>query len=92
MVALDTFLPVIYTHLVKPGKLTWAEIIKACCINPSDIVTPYDQEEGTPLAAPLLLFNPEEEFTVTQATMNCGTLNTPLLGQQLTGSITLPIC
>lgn len=92
MVALDTFLPAIYTHLVKPGKLTWAEVIKACCTNPADIVTPYDQEEGTPLAAPLLLFNPEEEFTVTQATMNCGTLNTPLLGQQLSGSITLPIC
>ena len=92
MVALDTYLPAIYTHLIKPGKLTWAEVIKACCVSPAEIATPYDQEEGTPVVAPLLLFDPEVEFCVTESTMNCGTLNTPLLGTTLQGGVTMPLC
>ncbi len=92
MVALDTFLPAIYTYLIKPGKLSWAEVVRACCINPAEIATPYDHEEDTPMVAPLLLFAPDTEMTVTEATMNCGTLNTPLLGSTLNGSITLPLC
>lgn len=92
MVALDTLLPALYTHLVKPGKLSWADIVRVCCINPVSIVCPYDQEEGTPLEAPLLLFDPTAEFTVTEAEMTCGTTNTPLLGSGLCGGITLPLC
>lgn len=92
MVALDTLLPAIYTHLVKPGKLNWADVVRACCTNPVSLVSPYDQEEGTPLEAPLLLFDPATEFTVTEADMTCGTTNTPLLGSCLNGSITLPLC
>lgn len=92
MVSLDTFLQTIYTMLVLPGKLSWAEVVRACCINPAIIANPYDQEEGTPIAAPLLLFAPNEEFTVTEELMNCGTTNTPLLGKTLRGGITLPLC
>lgn len=92
MVALDTFLQAIYTQLVKPGKLTWKDVVRACCTNPARIANPYDQEEDTPVVAPLLLFDPNTEFTVTEAMMNCGTTNTPLLGRTLYGGITLPLC
>lgn len=91
MVALDTFLPAIYTYLIKPGKLNWAEIIKACCTAPVAIVNPYDREEDTPVAAPLLLFAPDEEQHITPETLNCGTTNSPLLGTVLQGTVTLPI-
>ena len=92
MVSLDTFLQAVYTLLVLPGKLSWNDVVRTCCINPAIIANPYDQEEGTPIAAPLLLFDPNAEFTVTEDLMNCGTTNTPLLGKSLRGGITLPLC
>ncbi len=91
MVALDTFLPAIYTHLIKPGKLSWADVVRACCTAPVSIVNPYDREEDVPVAAPLLLFSPAEEQLVTPESLCCGTLNSPLLGTKLCGSVTLPI-
>lgn len=91
MVGLDTFLPAIYTYLIKPGMLSWAEVIRACCTAPMAIVNPYDREEDVPVAAPLLLFSPDEEYIVTPDSLCCGTLNSPLLGRSLCGTVTLPI-
>ncbi len=91
MIALDTFLPVIYTHLVKPGKLSWADVVRTCCINPVSIANPVDLEEDVPTVAPLLLFDTETSYEVGAETLPCGTLNTPFLGTQLHGSITLPL-
>lgn len=91
MVALDTFLPAIYTHLIKPGKLSWADVVRACCTAPVNIVNPYDREEDVPVAAPLLLFSPDEQHLVTPDSLSCGTINNPMLGTTLSGSVTLPI-
>ncbi len=84
---LDTFLPAVYTHLVKPGKLTWAEAVRACCINPATIAL----TESEASAAPLLLFDPAARFTVTPERLACGAVNTPLLGRELCGGITMPL-
>ena len=43
------------------------------------------------MIAPLMLFDPTTEVSVTEGIMNCGTLNTPLLGSTINGSVTLPI-
>lgn len=91
MIGLDTFLQAIYTHLVKPGKLSWEDVVRACCINPVNIANPIDLEEDVPSAAPLLLFDPEISFEVGADNLPCGTLNTPFLGTTLNGSITLPL-
>lgn len=91
MVSLDTYLPAIYTHLIKTEKLKWQDVVRACCITPAEIVSPYDQEEGTPMTPPLLLFDPAAEQNVTESVMTCGTTNTPLLGSQLNGAVTFPI-
>ncbi len=88
-VGLDTFLPAVYTHLIAPGKLSWAEAIDACCINPARIAGMLT-EEGQ-LNAPLLLFDPEASFCVTPERLACGTLNTPLLGQTLRGTMLHPL-
>ena len=91
MVGLDTFLPVLYTHLVKPGLLSWAELVRACSTRPAQIVNPQDTEEGVPMSAPLMLFDPAATFTVDEDTLPCGVLNTPHLGQSLCGGVTLPL-
>ncbi len=88
-VGLDTFLPSVYTYLVKPGKLSWAEAIQACCLNPARIARPQADEGDA--APPLLLFDPSAPFTVTPERLACGTLNTPLLGQQLYGAMVHPL-
>ncbi len=91
MIALDIFLQAIYTHLIKPGKLSWADVVRTCCINPVNISNPIDLEEDVPTVPPLLLFDPESSFTVGADALPSGTLNTPFLGTQLHGHITLPL-
>ncbi len=88
-VGLDTFLPALYTHLVKPGRLSWAELVRACCLNPARLARP--QADGGDAEPPLLLFDPETRFTVTPERLACGTLNTPLLGQELCGTMLHPL-
>ncbi len=88
-IGLDTFLPAVYTHLIKPGKLSWQEAIRACSLNPARIAGMNEEDGST--NAPLLLFDPAESFTVCPERLACGTLNTPLLGQELCGGITLPL-
>ncbi len=88
MVGLDTFLPAVYTHLVKPGKLSWQEAIRACSENPARIA---GMEERGFTAPPMLLFDAAASFTVTPERLACGTLNTPLLGRQLHGAMVHPL-
>ncbi len=91
MVGLDTFLPALYTHLVKPGKLSWADVVRACSSAPVKIVNPFDREEDVPVVAPLLLFAPDEQQIVTCDSLCCGTINNPMLNSTLYGGVTLPI-
>lgn len=91
MTALDTFLPALYTHLIKPGKLSWAELVQACCVAPLHIANPQDEERDETACVPLLLFDPEPEYTVTANHLICGTLNSPQLGTTLCGHVTLPL-
>ncbi len=86
---LDTFLPAVYTYLVKPDKLTWAEAITACCLNPARIASPQPADAFA--ATPLLLLDPGASFTVTPESLDCGTLNSPFLGRGLYGGVTLPL-
>lgn len=91
MCLLDHYLPTLYTQLVKPGKLTWAELVRACCTAPCAIAAPEVADPAEPEGMPLLLFDPSVEYTVTADTLPCGTLNTPLLGSTLCGHVTLPL-
>lgn len=91
MVGLDTFLPALYTYLVRPGKLGWEDIIRTCSTNPAHIANPHDREEDVPATAPLLLFDPAADAPVTEESLSCGTLNTPLLGATLSGKVILPL-
>ncbi len=87
-VGLDTFLPAVYTYLIAPGKLTWQEAIRACSTNPARIAG-KGQVDGA--HAPHLLLDTEESFIVTPERLACGTLNTPLLGRELHGTMLHPL-
>ena len=91
MCLLDHFLPTIYTRLVQSGKLTWTELVQACCVNPCSIVCPEVMDSEEPEGMPLLLFDPNATSMVSEENLPCGTLNTPLMGQTLSGSVILPL-
>ena len=91
MCLLDHFLPTLYTHLVEPGKLSWAELVQACCVNPSSLAAPDVVDPAEPEGMPLLMFDPATATVVSEDNLPCGTLNTPLIGQSLSGSVTLPL-
>ena len=91
MCLLDHFLPTLYTKLIQTGKLTWAELVQACCVNPCSIAAPEVMDPEEPDGMPLLLFSPETQTQVSAESLPCGTLNTPLLGSSLNGSVTLPL-
>lgn len=91
MCLLDHFLPTIYTKLVQPGKLSWDDLVRVCCVAPCTIVCPDVMDPEEPEGMPLLLFDPEATSEISVETLPCGTLNTPLLGQTLKGSVTLPL-
>lgn len=90
MAVLDHFLPALYTHLVKPGLLTWAELVRACSTAPCGIVKPVDGYDE-PRVAPLMLFDPSACGTVQAAQLACGTQNSPFIGGELCGSVILPL-
>lgn len=91
MCLLDHFLPTIYTKLVQTGKLSWAELVQACCVNPCSIACPDVTNPEEPEGMPLMLFDPAARTVVNEENLPCGALNTPLLGQELCGSVTLPL-
>ena len=80
MLGLDTYLPALYTHLVKPGKLSWQALVAACSERPLRLL-------GVDAALPRLRFDTSASTTVSAATLPSGTLNSPFLGQELCGAI-----
>ncbi len=84
MIMLDTFLPLIYTHLIKTGLLSWEHVIRVCCTNPSRIAT------GSSQATAPILFSPDDSRCITADALPSGTLNSPVLGDVLEGRVLIP--
>ncbi len=84
MITLDTFLPHIYTHLIKTGLLDWQDVLRVCCSNPSRIAT------GSSEATPPIVFCPNDSRCITADMLPTGTLNSPVLGAVLEGRVLLP--
>ncbi len=87
MIGLDTYLPSLYTQLVKTGKLNWAQLIQACCVRPAAILK---GQEDKPL--PIVLFNPEAKSSIQASDLPSGTINSPYLGQELDGAVSYISC
>lgn len=89
MISLDTFLPALYTHLVKPGKLSWETLIQCTSTNPRRIMGLPTAELKEGAAADFVLFQPEENTEVTADFLRSKARNTPWLNQSLAGKVVL---
>lgn len=87
MALLDTFLPALYAHLVKPGLLTWHQIVTLCCDNPRKLMHLPNATLEAGVSADFVLFNPDENTVVTEDFLKSRSRNTPFLGQTIPGKV-----
>ena len=85
IVGLETELPLVLTHMVRTGALSWSRLVDAFCVQPRAIcrMAPVSIAAGS--EATLTLIDPEAAFTVTPEFLESSAKNTPFIGAELTG-------
>lgn len=85
IVGLETELPLVLTHLVNPGLMSWQRLVEVTSVNPRRIcrLAPVRIEEGA--EATLTLVDPHASFTVTADFLAGHGKNTPFIGRTLDG-------
>ena len=88
VVGLETSLPLMLTHLVASGKMSWQRLVEVMCVNPRKVarLAPVKVEAGS--VADLTLIDPQVAFEVTPE-LFCGKQhNSAFMGAKLTGRAT----
>ena len=85
IVGLETELPLVLTHLVRTGVLSWDRLVDAFCVKPRAVcrMAPVRIEPGC--EATLTVIDPEAAFTVTPEYLESLAKNTPFIGDELVG-------
>ena len=90
MSGLELALPLMLA-LVRAGHLTLTDVVRRCSVEPARLL-------GEPLGslapgrtADLVVFDPEERWTVTPEALRTKSKNTPLLGMELQGRVKLTL-
>lgn len=90
IIGLETSLALGITQLVNSGHLTLMHLLEKMTINPAQLYhldAGYIAEQGP---ADLVIINQDETFTLTSSESK--SINTPFLGQELTGKVKYTIC
>ncbi len=94
-IGLETTLGICGEKLVKGGFLNWKEVIEKISVNPAKLYE-LDKfgagkiDEGT--IANITIFDPKEEWQLTEEDITSRSHNTPLIGSNLTGKVKYTIC
>ena len=83
----EAALPALYTHLVRPGLLSWSELANAMSLRPRALMGLEQPQfnEGEP--CDMILFNPEAEGVLDPAGWRSKARNTPFAGARLWGRV-----
>ncbi|MGN0157765.1 MAG: dihydroorotase [Brotaphodocola sp.] len=89
---LETALALGVTNLVKAGVLSMVQLMEKMSLNPAILYHLEDTKGwlGTGADADLVLFDPDEQWTVTEFESKAS--NTPFLGERLFGKVKYTIC
>lgn len=84
---LETALPSLFEHLIRPGRLPWDLLVRTFSHTPRRIIglDLPDFREGS--AADFVIFDPEGSTHVTPDTMASKSRNTPFIGSTLAGFV-----
>lgn len=88
MVGLETALAASLTALYHTGEMNLSDILRKLTINPANILRlPSAGRLAIGLDADLVIFDPEEEWTVEPQNFHSLSRNTPLAGKRLKGKV-----
>jgi dihydroorotase len=85
IVGLETFLPLVSTHLVHAGHLSWTQAIEKMTINPAQVL---GIDRGTLLpgrTADVTIIDPDLEWTIDKNAFKSKSRNTPFHGWKVKG-------
>lgn len=85
IVGFETALGLAITYLVRPGILTMQELLRKMSVNPADILGLNKGNLGVGRCADIVIFNPEERYTVHTAELHSKSKNSPYDGWELYG-------
>ena len=87
MVALETAVGQVATHLIQRGVIDWAKAFAKLSTHPARLlgIDAGTLREGAP--ADLVLIDPARRWTVDAPAMQTKAYNTPLHGRELTGQV-----
>lgn len=85
IIGLETAVPIVVTHLVKKGILTWTQLVEKMATNPVKILglSKGTLQEGAD--ADITIIDPNEKWTLTADQIRSQSKNSPFLGKELTG-------
>lgn len=89
MVGLETAFPILYTTLIKSGKLSWARAAEVMSSTPARIAGYSDHGRGISVGAPahLAVINPTGTLRVDRAQLASKSKNTPFHGMEFRGTV-----
>lgn len=92
IIGLETLLGCVITGLVKPGHLTIEKAIQLMTINPANIIKINAGNLMIGAPADIVMFNPNEEWIVTEDYFYSKSCNSPFIGTKLTGKVKCTLC
>ena len=87
MLSLQTFFPVVNTHLIGTQALDWDAFVRMVAIRPREILRQAPAPVAAGATADLSLFHPGESWQLQAADLPSRAKNSPWLGQSLTGRV-----
>ena len=87
MVGLETALALAVTNLVKPGHISLYQMIERMSMTPARLygLRAGDLSTGSP--ADIILFDPDERWTVKEEDLHSKSKNSPFIGMELQGKV-----
>ena len=86
-IGLELALPLLWQNLVTPGKLTALELWQSLSVAPQKCLQQQPISSTVGDRAELILFDPQESWSVNQQTLKSSSCNTPWLGTEITGRV-----
>lgn len=87
IVGFETALPLTITNLVKPGHLTFEQLVEKMCVNPSKVLSLNKGTLEIGRAADVVIIDAEEENVIDINKFESKSKNSPFHGFKLTGSV-----
>lgn len=91
-IGMETSFSASYTVLVKSGIMTISQLIEKMSLNPAKILHIDAGTLSVGATADMMLFDPDEEWTVDPEKLHGKSKNTPFKGLTLTSKVKLTVC